>query len=159
MSSEPSTRAERTAALLAELARVGAYSVLFSQAVGDRAGMNPTDVESLDFLLREGPMTAGRLAELTGLSTGGAITALIDRLERLAYVRREPDPADRRRVIVRALPENFPPDLESLYMPLEAAMNELLAHYSDEEIALLLGFTVRTNEVMQQQNARIRKQG
>ena len=59
-------------------------------------------------------MTAGRLAELTGLTTG-AITGLVDRLERRGYARREPHPTDRRSVIVQPLIENAERDLAPSY--------------------------------------------
>ena len=62
-------------------------------------GVNPTDLGSLCLLLLHGPAPAGRLAELTGLTTG-AVTGVIDRLEKGGFVRREVDPADRRKVIV-----------------------------------------------------------
>ena len=62
-------------------------------------GVSPTDLGSLCLLLLHGPAPAGRLAELTGLTTG-AVTGVIDRLEKGGFVRREVDPADRRRVIV-----------------------------------------------------------
>jgi len=61
-------------------------------------GVNPTDLGSLCLLLLHGPAPAGRLAELTGLTTG-AVTGVIDRLEKGGFVRREVDPADRRKVI------------------------------------------------------------
>lgn len=154
--SSQATSEERRAALLAEGARVGGLSVLFSQAVADRAGINPTDLESLDVLRRHGPMTAGRLAELTGLSTGGAITALIDRLERRGYVCRERDTEDRRRVIVRVLPERTDRELAPLYASLEVATRDLVARYSDEEIAIILDFMTRTSELMMEQIARVR---
>ena len=77
--------------------------------------MNPTDLESLDILARHGPMTAGRLAEMTGLTTG-AITGLVDRLERRGYARREPHPTDRRSVIVQPLIENAERDLGPSYV-------------------------------------------
>src|SRR3954451_10840049 len=64
-------------------------------------GVNPTDLGSLCLLLLHGPAPAGRLAELTGLTTG-AVTGVIDRLENGGFVRRELDPGDRRRVIVNA---------------------------------------------------------
>ena len=62
-------------------------------------GVNPTDLGSLCLLLLHGPAPAGRLAELTGLTTG-AVTGVIDRLEKGGFVRRQVDPADRRKVIV-----------------------------------------------------------
>ena len=62
-------------------------------------GVSPTDLGALCLLLLHGPAPAGRLAELTGLTTG-AVTGMVDRLERGGFVRREVDPADRRKVIV-----------------------------------------------------------
>ncbi|WP_432058248.1 MarR family winged helix-turn-helix transcriptional regulator [Streptomyces sp. bgisy022] len=95
--------------LLAELAVVSrrhmAAYVLLNQAVADRLGLHPTDLQCLNLLTLEGrPVTTGRIAGLTGLSTGAA-TRLVDRLERAGYVVREGDPADRRRVLVSAVPE------------------------------------------------------
>lgn len=68
-------------------------------AVARMLGVNRTDLRVLDILERAGPVPAGRLAELSSLSTG-AVTAVIDRLEAAGYVHRARDPADRRRVIV-----------------------------------------------------------
>ena len=62
-------------------------------------GVNPTDLGALCLLLLHGPAPAGRLAEFTGLTTG-AITGVVDRLEKGGFVHREVDPADRRKVIV-----------------------------------------------------------
>src|SRR5215218_2201127 len=127
MVSRPSIdRAAIEAALDQALRETSAQSVLFSQAVADRVGMNPTDLESLDILARNGPMTAGRLAEMTGLTTG-AITGLIDRLERRGYARREPHPTDRRSVIVKPLIENAERDLASSYAAMSKAMDELMS--------------------------------
>ncbi len=156
MSSGSPARDELIEQLKGELARNSALSTLFSQAVAERAGINSTDLESLDLLRREGPMTAGRLAELTGLSTGGAITALIDRLERLGYARRERDTEDRRRVLVRAMTERGERDIAPLYASLDQATNDLAARYTDEQIALLLDFTTRASEMMIEQIAGIR---
>jgi DNA-binding MarR family transcriptional regulator len=65
----------------------------------EEVGLNSTDFASLCLLLLHGPTPAGRLAELTGLTTG-AVTGLIDRLEQAGLVRREVDPGDRRKVII-----------------------------------------------------------
>jgi DNA-binding MarR family transcriptional regulator len=62
-------------------------------------GVSPSDFGALCLLLLHGPAPAGQLAELTGLTTG-AVTGVIDRLESGGFVRREVDPADRRKVIV-----------------------------------------------------------
>ena len=89
----------------------------------------------------QGPRTAGELARATGLSSG-AITGLIDRLERAGYVARESDPTDRRRVVVRVRPESLTA-LNALYAPLQAASEDLNAGYSDEDLALIAGFMER----------------
>ena len=79
-----------------------ARAVLFQDAVARNGGLNSTDLQTVSILMSQGSATPGELAERTGLSAGGAITAVVDRLERAGYVRRERDAADRRRVIVTA---------------------------------------------------------
>src|SRR5215213_3372635 len=137
MSDEVADRASLVATLEGALRETSSQTVLFSHAVADRAGINPTDLETLDILVRSGPMTAGRLAELTGLTTG-AITGLVDRLERRGYARREPHPSDRRSVIVQPLTEIAERDLGPAYVSMNQEMDELLSRYSDEELAVIL---------------------
>ncbi|EJL25199.1 transcriptional regulator [Caulobacter sp. AP07] len=124
-----------------------AQGVLISQAVADIMGVSTTDLECLDLILLHGPRTAGDLTRATGL-TSGAVTGLIDRLERAGYVARESDPNDRRRVVVRAIPENMA-WLMALYDPLQAASEQLYAGYSDAELALIVGFMDRNVEMAQ----------
>lgn len=69
------------------------------EAVTELFGVNRTDARCMDILEHHGRMTAGQLASLSGLSTG-AVTAVVDRLERAGYARRVPDPSDRRRVLL-----------------------------------------------------------
>jgi DNA-binding MarR family transcriptional regulator len=66
----------------------------------EAVGLNPSDLGCLCLLLLHGPIPAGRLAELTGLTTG-AVTGVIDRLERAGFAQRVLDPSDRRKVIVK----------------------------------------------------------
>jgi DNA-binding MarR family transcriptional regulator len=150
-------RAALVAALDRALRETSAQTVLFSQAVADRAGMNPTDLESLDILARHGPMTAGRLAELTGLTTG-AITGLVDRLERRGYARRERHPSDRRSVLVRPLTEVAERDLAPPYTAMRQAMEELFARYSEEELAIIADFISRAAAITGEQVARLRSE-
>ena len=157
MSSPSADRPGIEAALDRALRETSAQSVLFSQAVADRVGMNPTDLESLDILARNGPMTAGRLAEQTGLTTG-AITGLVDRLERRGYARREPHPTDRRSVIVRALVENAERDVGSAYVAMRQAMDELLSRYSDEELIVILDFLTRAVAITGERIAALRRE-
>jgi DNA-binding MarR family transcriptional regulator len=112
------------ARVLDAMRRASAAGVLHGQAVARRAGLAPADMECLDLILTGGPTTPGRIGERTGL-TSGAVTALLDRLERGGFVRRRPDPSDRRRVLVEAVPERLAP-LAALFAPLQAAMEAIL---------------------------------
>jgi DNA-binding MarR family transcriptional regulator len=151
---ERPTRAALLEALDRELRTGEALSVLRSHLLADHIGMSSTDLECLDILELHGPITAGRLAELTGLATG-SVTALVDRLEKVGWVRRAQDPRDRRRVIIHLVPEQvrvvFPH-----FAPLARAMAELFARYSDDELALILDFTARSNHVLSEENTRLR---
>src|SRR5512138_3089279 len=86
--------------LMLALRRSSAAGVLHSQAIARRVGINSSDLECLDLILMKGPSTAGEIARHTGL-TSGAVTGLIDRLERQGLVERAADPDDRRKVLVR----------------------------------------------------------
>lgn len=81
---------------------MSARILLFHQSIGARFGLHPTDYKCLDLAQEESEITAGRLAHLTGLTTG-AITAALDRLEKSGFVRRQRDPKDRRVVRVQVL--------------------------------------------------------
>jgi len=97
-------------------------------------GVNPTDLGSLCLLLLHGPAPAGRLAELTGLTTG-AVTAVIDRLEKGGFVHRAVDPTDRRKVIVTPDAERVDRDVFPHFPSLQRARVE--AFYDDFSIAEL----------------------
>jgi DNA-binding MarR family transcriptional regulator len=154
------SHAQRAALVLAleqALRETSAQSVLFSQAVAERAGMSPADLESLDLLIRHGPMTAGRLAELTGLTTG-AVTGLVDRLERRGYARRERHPTDRRSVVVQPLTEPALRDLEPSYTAMRQAIDKLFSRYSEEELNVILDFMERAAAVTAEQVGALRSQ-
>src|SRR6266436_606042 len=141
MSSPPSRRKSR-AALVQELENAmrksSAQGTIFSQTVADRAGISNSDMECMDFLNVEGRMTAGRLAELTGLTTG-AITGVVDRMEKAGLVRRERDSEDRRKVFIAPVPERAM-EIGRFYEPMQRAMHKLWDSYTDAELRLLLRF-------------------
>src|SRR2546430_17138506 len=89
--------------------RTSGLGAIFSQTVADSAGISSSDLECLDFLNLEGRVTAGRLAEVTGLTTG-AITGVVDRLEKAGLVRRERDESDRRKVFNGLVPVDVAKD-------------------------------------------------
>jgi DNA-binding MarR family transcriptional regulator len=155
-SADSPRRLQLLGALDAAFRTISAQSVMLSQAAADYLGMASSDLECFDLLSLHGPMTAGRLAELTGLTTG-AITGVVDRLERADLVHRERDPHDRRRVIVQPHLERRA-DAAPVFGPVRAAMDALFARYSDDELALLLDFATRANVITQEQIARLRSE-
>jgi DNA-binding MarR family transcriptional regulator len=132
--------------LMLALRRSSAAGVLHGQTVARRVGVNSSDLECLDLILMSGPSTAGEIARHTGL-TSGAVTGLIDRLERLGLVERTADPADRRKVLVRVREDRIGP-IAALYAPLEKAMQALLAGYSKEELKVLIDFSERSGGLL-----------
>src|SRR5690349_11753070 len=92
-------------------------TVLYQHALADRLGLNVTDLLCLFFLRDTEALTAGQLAEATGLTTG-SVTIMIDRLEAAGYVQREKDPTDRRRVLVRPRTERIQRDITPFYTAL-----------------------------------------
>jgi DNA-binding MarR family transcriptional regulator len=123
-----------------------AQGVLFSQAVAARVGITSSDLECLDIIVLNTRVTAGALAVATGLTTG-AVTGVIDRLEKAGFARRERDPSDRRKVFVRALPA-VERRIVPLYRSLQQAAATELAGYSDKELTLLLDFFTRAGRMM-----------
>ena len=136
--SRPNARAAMLQELEHAVRRSSAQGVIFGQTVANVAGISGSDLECLDFLNLEGRVTAGRLAELTGLTTG-AITGVVDRLEKAGLVRRERDEADRRKVFITIVPENVAA-IGRFYVPMQQAMHKLWGMYSDAELRLLLRF-------------------
>ncbi len=145
-------REEMMTALNAMLREVSGQGVLFSHAVASRLGIGSSDLECLGYLM-DGPKTAGALAEATSLTTG-AITGVIDRLERAGFARRERDPHDRRKVLVRVEPtalERATP----YFAPMERATRSALAGYADRDLALLLDFLAKSRDAANQAMAEL----
>ena len=150
------TRDELMTAMNRAAREVSGQAVLFSQALADHLGVGSSDLECLDIILLHGPLTAGELARRSGL-TSGAITGVIDRLEMAGFAVRESDPADRRKVLVRASPaigERAGPAVQ----PMEQASLALLATYSDKELALLLDYMERSHKAAVEVTAGLRAQ-
>jgi DNA-binding MarR family transcriptional regulator len=136
------SRPKARAALLQDLEHAvrksSALGVIFGQTVANKVGMSSSDLECLDFLNIERRVTAGRLAELTGLTTG-AVTGMVDRLEKAGLVRRERDDNDRRKVFIAIVPENIA-KIGRFYEPLQRAVQRDWESYTDAELKLLLRF-------------------
>ena len=135
--------------------RYMASYALFNQAVADHMNLHPTDVQCLNLLsLEPEPVTTGRIAELTGLTTGSA-TRLVDRLERAGYVRRERDTKDRRRVLVTTVPEKVA-EFGRMWGRLSGGWNALFEDCDDDELAVLIAHMRRTVDFSAAQVKRLR---
>jgi len=125
------------------------------EAVTRLMGINRTDARVIDVLDERGRMTAGELAGQTGL-TSGAITGVLDRLERVGYVQRTRDDEDRRRVLVeptakaRAAAAKY-------YGPLAELSAPILAKVGDRELASFVRFLQAANEVTSAHAERLRE--
>jgi len=125
----------------------------FDDEVGRVLGVNPVDLRCLDWLT-EGPMTASRLAEATGLSAG-ATTSMIDRLERKGFVRRRRGEGDRRQVMVEFTDEGIR-RVGELYGPLVAEGEPLLGSFSKEQLDVMRDQLVRMRDMTDRQRERLR---
>jgi DNA-binding MarR family transcriptional regulator len=145
-------REETIQAINDKFTEMSTETILFHQAVADAVGLHITDHQCMHFIHRYGAMPAGRLAELTGLTTG-AVTGIIDRLEKASYVRRTNDPKDRRRTIVEPVRnKKLERKLERIFIPLHERMHRVLSSYSDSELAFLLDALTRSVELIHEES-------
>jgi DNA-binding MarR family transcriptional regulator len=140
-------RQRLTAELQSAMQRNTMWTVLLHHTVAGKAGLNVTDLQCLNLLSLDGPVTPGRLAQAMGITTGGAITAVVDRLEKAGYVRRTRDPNDRRRVIVELVPEATA-RIGDYFEPIAESVQARFAGYSDEQLRTLLDFARENNTAM-----------
>ncbi|MGI5156783.1 MarR family winged helix-turn-helix transcriptional regulator [Microbispora sp. CA-102843] len=126
-------------------------AVVLHQAIADRFGLGPTDLKCLDLARHEPELTAGRLAEFTGLSTS-AVTSVIDRLERGGFVERRRDDLDRRKVLIRSTGRHEAA-LEEIFARVESEFLAIAADYDDDQLEMFTGFVRRLNAGAQEVTA------
>jgi DNA-binding MarR family transcriptional regulator len=149
-------REELIHAIIDKRREMSTETVMFHQAIADTLGLHITDHKCWDLIRQYGAMPAGRLAELTGLTTG-AVTGIIDRLEQAGYVRRTSDPKDRRRTIVEPTRDKkLEKKLEAIFIPFHERMHDLLSSYSDSELSFLLDVLTKTLDQTHQELMRLR---
>lgn len=128
---------------------------LMDQAIADRLGMNRTDVQCMDIVSRLGPISAGELAERVGL-TAGAITAVLDRLERGHWIRRERDTVDRRRVMVYGSQAEHA-KMQPIFAGLRKSTRQVLGRYSKEQLELIADFLRRAAAIAAEHRQGLRR--
>lgn len=149
-------REEIIQAIIEKRREMSTETIMFHQGVADVLGLHITDHKCLDLIRQYGAMPAGRLAELTGLTTG-AVTGIIDRLEKAGYVRRANDPKDRRRTIVEPTQnKKWERKIEAVFIPFHKRMHKLLSSYSDSELAFLLDVLTKSIELTREESKKLR---
>jgi len=139
-----------------QLRYTSANSVMYGQAISYKAGIHPTDNECLDFLLLDGPLTAGQLSRKTGLTTG-AITAVIDRLQAAGYVKRKVNKTDRRQVLVTPNVKKVFEEVAPHSMPLAKAVDNLIDNYKEKDLETILSFIREANNLVKVQIDKLRE--
>jgi DNA-binding MarR family transcriptional regulator len=131
--------------------------VLFQEAIAARLGLNATDYRCLDVILRKGQMTAKVLAEEVRLTTG-AITGIVDHLEKAGYVERLENPTDRRSVIIRPLitHKGVEKKLGDSMVSYRAAMSKLFGRYDADQTVAIVGFLREFVQVLKPQTSKLR---
>jgi DNA-binding MarR family transcriptional regulator len=133
---------------LGDLARkFSTQTVFLHEAIAQTSGLNATDTRCLS-LIRfhpNGLATAGWLSDMAGLTTG-AITHILDRLQKRGFIERVRDTEDRRKVFVRIRPESFA-ELESQYEALGRSYRSVVEHYSDSELMLITDYLEKMSEM------------
>jgi len=128
-------------------------TLLFQNAIAEKMGLNVTDAECIDFLMEMGSSTAGDLAKVTRLTTG-AITNVIDRLEKAGFVKREKDPKDRRKVIVMLNPERHEKK-KKYYESLANDVFSLFSSYTKKDLKFLITHTAALKNIYQTQMKKV----
>jgi DNA-binding MarR family transcriptional regulator len=144
--------------LISEFRIAGNQDSAFDNLAAERLGVNRTDLHCMNAIENAGGLTAGELAEETGLTTG-AITGVIDRLERAGFARRVADPEDRRRVKVEVTPK-FYARADRIWGPLAAEWESRLTdRFTAEQLQAAIDFLRTTNELGRKHTERVRKLG
>ena len=141
--------------LVREFRTSGNQDDAFDTLAAQRLGVNETDLHCLNIVENAGGITAGKLAVLSGLTTG-AVTGVIDRLEHRGFARRVPDPEDRRRVRVEVT-RAFYARADKIWGPVRADWGRALAEFSNEELDLMTEFLRASNEVGRRHLERLRE--
>ena len=147
---------ELIAELISEFRVSGNQDSAFDNLAAERLGLNRTDLHCINIIENSGGLTAGELAVEAGLTTG-AVTGVIDRLERAGYARRVPDASDRRRVKLEVTPR-FYARADEIWGPLAADWaSHLLGRLTAEELELAIEFLRITNELSRRHLERLRE--
>ena len=148
------SKPDKIAALISAFRTSGNLDRAFDNRAAEALGVNLTDLHALNIIENRGGVTAGALAAEAGLTTG-AVTGVLDRLERAGYARRVRDPTDRRRVKIEAT-DHFYARADEIWRPVAADwQTELSRRFSADQLDVITEFLNATNELTRRHLARI----
>lgn len=133
----------------------GVTLTLFRNAMSGWAGLNATDMECLRLLFHKGIATPSELARHTGL-TSGAVTAMLDRLEKAGLIERRPNPDDRRGTLITPA-KSSAEKAASWFESARNAQDELISSYSESELEIISDVFERFTKLWNQEREKIRK--
>jgi DNA-binding MarR family transcriptional regulator len=146
-------RSELAPLLVRAMRQFIANAILFNQHLAEQFGINATDYQLLNLVDLSGQATPKTLSALTRLTTGG-VTVALDRLERQGYIVRAPNPADRRSVIVRVVPEKIRP-IQTRYREIHAGLEQIFAAFSEVQLHTIYEFFAHANSLRSSAGERI----
>jgi DNA-binding MarR family transcriptional regulator len=150
------TKQDLIAELISEFRVAGNQDNAFDNLAADRLGLNRTDLHCINIIENSGGLTAGELAKEAGL-TSGAVTGVIDRLERAGYARRVPDRSDRRRVNLEVTPK-FYARADKIWGPVASDWTSRLgSRFTAEELERVVEFLRTSTELSREHLERLRK--
>jgi DNA-binding MarR family transcriptional regulator len=156
MSSARKQKAELIGELVREFRDAGNQDSAFDNLAAERLGLNRTDLHAVNIIENSGGLTAGERARESGL-TSGAVTGVIDRLERAGYARRVGDPADRRRVKLEVTPK-FYARADKIWGPVAADWASRLGkRFTADELEQVIEFLRTTSELSREHTERLRE--
>jgi DNA-binding MarR family transcriptional regulator len=129
--------------MVLEVRRFLAAGILFNEKVAAELGSNGTDLQLLNLLELQGSATPGDLARWSSLTTGG-VTVAVDRLEKAGYVKREPNPKDRRSSIIRPVPKRLL-ELYLIYKSKGDVVVNVLSDFNGRELETIMRFLKKAN--------------
>ena len=124
-------------------------SIFMHEAIARKAGLTGADHKYLGLIIQHKELTAGELSKLTGLTTG-AVTGLIDRLEKKKLLKRQFTKDDRRKVIIVPNEDNVMKLLQPLFLELQQKTSALIATFSMSEIQVIERYFVEATKIMKQ---------
>ncbi len=127
-------------------------SIVMRSLIAERAGLNATDAECIDYLLSNPISSASDLAHATRLSKS-AITSVLQRLEKAGYISRHADATDRRSSHIRLNLPLIQARFGPYYKALSIEFQKIVAKYDIEEMQLLIAHYRRMTQLYEQQVA------